>query len=259
MIPTTWAPTITFIVYAVQATIRNSESLGIAQAFTSLALLTLITAPASKLLTVLPQFAAAMGCFERLQAFLLLPVVSNLSASEDDESDNEDPSTISSEQPPEFEMQTFRLKADVGPAVITATDATIRPTATASAVLSDASFRMEKASITAVLGPTGSGKTTLLRTILGELRPDSGNISPLSGPIAYCAQTPWMVNCSIRSNICGPFARDTYVVESWYNRALHACCLDTDISTFPNGDSTQVGSKGFSLSGGQKQRIVSSF
>ena len=258
MIPTTWAPTITFIVYAIQATIRNTESLGIAQAFTSLALLILIAAPASKLLTVLPQFAAAMGCFERLQAFLLLPVVIDLSASEDDEFDNKNPSTISSRQPPEFEMQTFRPMTDVEPAVITVTDATIRPTATAPAVLSDASFRVMKASITALLGPTGSGKTTLLRTILGELGPDSGDVSTLSGPIAYCAQTPWMVNRSIRSNVCGPFARDTYVVESWYNRVLHACCLDTDISTFPHGDSTQVGSKGFSLSGGQKQRIVSS-
>ncbi|KAH0283877.1 putative multidrug resistance protein, partial [Aureobasidium sp. EXF-3399] len=256
VIPTTWAPTITFIVYAIQATIRNTRSLGIAQAFTSLALLTLITAPASKLLTVLPQFAAAMGCFERLQAFLLLPVVLDQSASEDDETDNEDPSTISSRQPSELEMQTLRPKTDVEPAVITVTDATIRPTATAPAVLSDASFRVEKASITALLGPTGSGKTTLLRTILGELGSDSGDVSTLSGPIAYCAQTPWMVNRSIRSNVCGPFVRDTYVVESWYNRVLHACCLDTDISIFPHGDSTQVGSKGFSLSGGQKQRIA---
>lgn len=206
----------------------------------------------------MPQLAAAMGCFERLQAFLLLPAVID-TATRRSESNDDSPSTSASRQPqpPEVEMQTFRSKTDDKPAVITVTDATIRPTATTPAVMSDASFRVETASITALLGPTGSGKTSLLRTILGELRPDSGIVTPVSGPVAYCAQTPWMVNRSIRHNICGPYARDAYVVEAWYNQVLHACCLDTDISRFPDGDATQVGSKGFSLSGGQKQRIVS--
>ena len=197
-----------------------------------------------------------MGCFERLQAFLLLPAVDDRSSRRND-SDDDSLSTSAFEQPREVEMQTFRPETDVEPAVITVMNATIRPIATAPAVFSDASFQVEKGTITALLGPTGSGKTTLLRTILGELRPDSGDVSSFSRPVAYCAQTPWMVNRSIRSNICGPFARDTYVIEAWYKRVLHACCLNTDISTFPHGDSTQVGSKGFSLSGGQKQRIVS--
>lgn len=204
----------------------------------------------------MPQFAAAMGCFERLQAFLLLPAVVDTATTRNG-IDDDSVSTSAFEQPLEVEMQTCRPTIDVEPAAVTVTDATIRPTAASPAVLSDASFRVERGSITALLGPTGSGKTTLLRTILGELRPDSGEISPFSGPVAYCAQTPWMVNRSIRLNICGPFARDTYVVEAWYKRVLYACCLDTDISTFAHGDSTHVGSKGFSLSGGQKQRVVS--
>lgn len=164
----------------------------------------------------MPQFAAAMGCFERLQAFLLLPAVVD-TATRRNGIDDDSVSTSAFEQPLEVEMQTFRSTVDVEPAVITVTNATIRPTPASPAVLSDATFRVGKGSITALLGPTGSGKTTLLRTILGELRPDSGEVSPLSGPIAYCAQTPWMVNRSIRLNICGPFAG----IRMWSKRGTN--------------------------------------
>jgi ATP-binding cassette subfamily C (CFTR/MRP) protein 1 len=221
-----------------------------------LALLILVTAPASRLLTVFPQFAAAMGCFERLQAFLLLPVVFDRS-SRQNELDDDELSPIPPQHSSEVEMHTSKTKAGIKQAVITAEDVTICPTATSPAVLSHASFKIEQGSITALLGPTGSGKTILLRALLGELRADSGHISALQGPVAYCAQTPWMINLSVRLNICGPFARGTCVDEAWYDQALHACCLDTDISSFPQGDSTPVGSKGITLSGGQKHRVVS--
>jgi ATP-binding cassette subfamily C (CFTR/MRP) protein 1 len=256
VIPATWAPTITFIVYAIQATVRHTESLGIAQAFTSLALLTLVTTPASKLLTVLPQSAAAMGCFERLQTFLLLPVASDRSTSWNGmERDGSSPTLP--EHPSDFELQTFVTKADTGQAVITVEDLTVCPSATSPAAVSHATFQIEKASVTALLGPTGSGKTTLLRALLGELNVESGHILGPRGAVAYCAQTPWMVNSSVRSNICGPYARDTAIHEAWYKEVLRACCLDSDISTFPQGDVTQVGSKGFTLSGGQRHRVVS--
>lgn len=38
---------------------------------------------------------------------------------------------------------------------------------------------------------------------------------------------------------------------------LHACDLDQDIASFPDGDLSIVGSKGFNLSGGQRQWLVS--
>lgn len=69
VIPSTCAPVITFIVYAVLSEVKRSNSLSTTQAFTSLALLTLITNPAARLLTVIPQCASAMGCFASLQKF----------------------------------------------------------------------------------------------------------------------------------------------------------------------------------------------
>lgn len=194
-----------------------------------------------------------MGCFERLQKFLLLPVATTTRHC----MGREESSTSLPEHPSEVELQTFITKADTEQAVIAVEDLTVCPTATSPAAVSHASFQIKKASVTALLGPTGSGKSILLRALLGELSVESGHVSGLQGPVAYCAQTPWLVNSSVRSNICGPFARDTAVLEAWYKEVLYACCLDSDISTFPQRDATQVGSKGFTLSGGQRHRIVS--
>lgn len=43
-----------------------------------------------------------------------------------------------------------------------------------------------------------------------------------------------------------------------YKAVIFACDLEEDISHFPDGDQSLIGSKGITLSGGQKQRIVSS-
>ena len=43
-------------------------------------------------------------------------------------------------------------------------------------VFSGVNLRIRRGSITAVMGPSGTGKTTLLRLIMGQLRPDSGQV-----------------------------------------------------------------------------------
>jgi ABC-2 type transport system ATP-binding protein len=45
------------------------------------------------------------------------------------------------------------------------------------------SFEVNRGEIFAILGPNGSGKTTTIRMILDILRPDSGTISVLGGPL----------------------------------------------------------------------------
>jgi Cu-processing system ATP-binding protein len=42
--------------------------------------------------------------------------------------------------------------------------------------LDDVSVEFSKGQVTALIGPNGSGKTTLIKSILGMVRPDSGNI-----------------------------------------------------------------------------------
>ena len=43
-------------------------------------------------------------------------------------------------------------------------------------ILRQATLRVERAEVVALLGPSGSGKSTLLRVIAGILRPDSGSV-----------------------------------------------------------------------------------
>jgi ABC-2 type transport system ATP-binding protein len=51
----------------------------------------------------------------------------------------------------------------------------------------DVSFEVEAGEIFALLGPNGAGKTTIIRMVLDILKPDSGTISILGGPM--CAAT----------------------------------------------------------------------
>ncbi|TKA78197.1 hypothetical protein B0A49_05202 [Cryomyces minteri] len=73
-----------------------------------------------------------------------------------------------------------------------------------------------------------------------------------SDSIAYCAQSPWLRNLTLRENILGESAFN----RVWYGTVTRTCGLQTDFSTLRKGDETMVGTKGISLSGGQKNRIA---
>ena len=43
-------------------------------------------------------------------------------------------------------------------------------------VLKNISLKVQPGKITAIVGPNGSGKTTIIKSILGLVKPDSGDI-----------------------------------------------------------------------------------
>jgi len=126
------------------------------------------------------------------------------------------------------------------------------------------SFRIEKGSRTAVIGPTAAGKTQLLYLLSGLIRPDSGEIK-LDGididaykkesfqrEIGIVFQDSVMFNMTLRENIA---FSDTVTDES-LQKAIATAELTEYIESLPEHLDTMVSERGTSLSGGQKQRIM---
>jgi ATP-binding cassette, subfamily C (CFTR/MRP), member 1 len=103
-----------------------------------------------------------------------------------------------------------------------------------------------------VIGPVGCGKSTFLKALIGETARLDGELRLLASKVAFCDQTTWITNGTIRANVIGQSPHD----EEWYTSVIRACDLQTDLDQLSRGDQTVVGSKGIKLSGGQKQRIV---
>ncbi|KAJ4397176.1 hypothetical protein N0V93_001400 [Gnomoniopsis smithogilvyi] len=107
--------------------------------------------------------------------------------------------------------------------------------------------------LTIVVGPVASGKSTLCSVLLGEVPNAQGEV--IMGTnfrrVGYCAQMPFLFNTTIRQSIVGFSAVD----EKRYTEVVEATMLSQDISSFPQGDDTMIGSNGVALSGGQKHRI----
>ncbi|KAI0768063.1 P-loop containing nucleoside triphosphate hydrolase protein [Trametes elegans] len=116
--------------------------------------------------------------------------------------------------------------------------------------LHDVNLAIPEGQLAAIVGPVGCGKSSLLEGLIGEMRRTGGTVR-FKGSVAYCPQSAWIQNATVRDNIIfgRPFDEDRY----W--KAVHDACLEADLDLLPNGDMTEVGERGISLSGGQKQRI----
>ncbi|KAK7041927.1 hypothetical protein VNI00_008909 [Paramarasmius palmivorus] len=112
--------------------------------------------------------------------------------------------------------------------------------------------------INLIIGPTGSGKTSVLMALLGEMHcftsntPGSWFNLPRHKGVAYAAQESWIQNDTIKANILF----DSVFDEERYQKVIHQCCLEHDLSLFEASDNTEVGELGVTLSGGQKARIT---
>jgi ABC-type multidrug transport system fused ATPase/permease subunit len=106
----------------------------------------------------------------------------------------------------------------------------------------------------ALIGSVGSGKSSLISALLKEIPLKSG-ISTLNGRVAYCAQTPWIQNLSLRDNVLFGDDISDPIVAAAYQKAIHAAALTPDLAILSDGDLTEIGERGINLSGGQKARV----
>jgi ATP-binding cassette subfamily C (CFTR/MRP) protein 1 len=121
---------------------------------------------------------------------------------------------------------------------------------------------IEAGSLVGIVGTVGSGKSSFLSAVLGEMeavdgakvyipRDETAKERKNSNFSSYCAQTPWVINDTLRGNIL--FGR-RYNKER-YEKVVEACALLDDLAVLPAGDKTEIGEKGINLSGGQKARV----
>ncbi|RDW80919.1 hypothetical protein BP5796_05617 [Coleophoma crateriformis] len=254
-IPFVMAPAATFAVYAVQAYFSEADFLNTTQAFTSLALITLVSNPAAGLLQAVPNVAGSIGCFQRIQKYLLentkedyLVALESTTIHLLDTDNNyhpvEVPLLLSPHTDPNF--------------ILVAKNITLRPSKISDIVLRDLSLSIHEGTVTAITGPVGTGKSTVLKALLGELPPVHGYVYTRTNSVAYCSQIPWLPNTTIRLAIIGPKSQlvADAIDEKWYETVLDICALRYDISKLRDGDQTKVGSNGIALSGGQKMRVA---
>jgi ATP-binding cassette subfamily C (CFTR/MRP) protein 1 len=119
-------------------------------------------------------------------------------------------------------------------------------------VLKNVNLSIPRGKLTLVVGPVGCGKSTLLKAILGEVPHAAGTLTVTSDSVAYCDQTPWIVNSTFKENIVMFSEPD----EQFYSTVLASCALRDDLTQLSDGDCSNLGSSGITLSGGQKQRLV---
>ncbi|KAL6875382.1 P-loop containing nucleoside triphosphate hydrolase protein [Trichoderma longibrachiatum] len=242
----------TFGAYAIVAKLSGNQSFSASQAITALSILNVMVNPLSFLLFNISSAYSAFGCFKRIQEFLLLnervddrEICARPGLSAWSEGEGSQRSSIELCQIENYGQEGARVHIDEGEFAWKD-----------KKVLSNISVSFSQArsgSLTIIVGPIGSGKSSLLKAILGETRSTGGKVSLSTPSVAFCDQTPWVMNATIRDNIV---AESGVFEDKWFDTVIEACDLVQDFSRLPDGVSTVVGDKGVKLSGGQKQRLA---
>lgn len=128
---------------------------------------------------------------------------------------------------------------------------------TSSMIFKGASFDIEKGKFVALIGPNGVGKSTLIKIILGELKPNSGEvITNFDSVIGYVPQ----LGASISNNF--PITVKEIVALNLIGNLHRFSAIDEDSTKKIKSTLKLVGLEGKinelfgNLSGGEKQKVM---
>lgn len=210
--------------------------------FGSLAVIALVSEPLSVVVNAFPRILRCLASYQRIQNFLVLKDINiDLEPPGIDE-------TVMSLFRTSFERRDYKNSL-FGVSITRASSALFE---NGRQLLRDISIMFGPQTLTMITGPVGCGKSTLLKMLLGESGRSEGTVVIDSTEVAYCDQTPWIRNISIKENIIG----ESHFSPLLYEAILYACDLLVDLDRLPGGDEFLAGSGGCNLSGGQKQRIA---
>ncbi|KAK6194101.1 hypothetical protein LQW54_011786 [Pestalotiopsis sp. IQ-011] len=214
--PALLSPFLTFVALIYSSSTKRFDA---STAFTTLAVIQILTTPVQVALTALPVLVGALGCFDRIEAYLNQP------ANEASQRDPQGQASRGWEKGHDFELNDVCIELE------------------GKEVVHNFTHSFPAGSISLIVGPSGSGKSTILNAMLAELPLKSGMISAPSSSVAYCSQEPWVQNSSMRDAICG----EALWEQHWYNEVIQAC--------FPN-DPSEMPGDGTQMSEGQRKKLV---
>ena len=265
------APVLTFTVFSLLAARDGNTTLTVSKAFTSLSLFALLADPLASFLMAMAQFAGSVGCFDRIETFLekkehvdkrLKPFPDNFEkdpnsqsnggASETDSSGTEVGSWNEKKITPRVLEKVIIPFSNPEGDALRITNASFGFDKDPEPLIKTMDMKVPRAKFTMIVGPVGCGKSVLLKAILGEIPALSGTVELLAEDVAYCDQSPFHMNGTVRDSITMFEDFD----DRWYNTVVEGCALDEDLQQLPLGDQTRIGSKGIALSGGQCQRLA---
>lgn len=131
-------------------------------------------------------------------------------------------------------------------------------------VFEEVNLEIKQGEFVGIIGPSGSGKSTLADLFLGIIKPTEGEVlisgmspwkifSLYPGLVAYVPQDCYIVNGTLRENICLGLDNSSFS-ETRIVQALEIVQL-TELLDLPGGLDAHLGERGGRLSGGQRQRI----
>ncbi|KAL2198120.1 hypothetical protein P885DRAFT_68308 [Corynascus similis CBS 632.67] len=148
-----FSPTITLLLFALVAAYRG-HALKAETAFTTMAVLSMVTHPANMIMTIFPRGVAALAGFQRIQVYLIRPPLFHARV------------TLFGKVNQSYRNPTLAVR--------------LRDVAfgdrQAGLILRNVSMEVIHGSLVIVSGSVGSGKSMLLRALLGEIQPAQGSI-----------------------------------------------------------------------------------
>jgi ATP-binding cassette subfamily C (CFTR/MRP) protein 1 len=155
---------VVFAISFIQTKVKHSPPLSTSQVVTSLALIGLLTTPATELLQSFPTVFSGLGCVRRIQDFLS----SSISVGRINPSSAPKIALINTSGHSN-EMSTPSTGM-ASPTTIEFLDVVLDTPTNKSNQGPPINFKVEKGTVTTVFGPVGSGKSIMLKTLLGEER-----------------------------------------------------------------------------------------
>lgn len=223
-------PAVTIVLFAA----AGNTKLDAETAYTTLAVLTMVTHPTNMIMTIVPRAIASLASFQRIQDFVSKP---NFQDTRRRQERVAEATSVDAHSQVAIEFKNVDLKLD-----------------SKISTLEDVSFRVNCGSIVVCTGSTGVGKSVLGLAVAGEIAPSKGSISTVGKRTGLCVQSPWLPGQSISETIQGFSGISALHDDIWYRQVLDACCVDDDILLNPA--SRDTGNGHARLSGGQRQRVA---